>query len=177
MFSNSTSMQLIYVDALSDILANMIHSTSTNAKSKGYVIVLIYTIFVNFIRWSVGYNIMKPDESINLSIDEELANSKNNSPEKIKAADVKMNEENISIKTSDNNPLNFYLKESRVIKDNKAFKKTSLVNLLKEGINMPFVTGVAAIVISSLPYVGAYFKDTNSVGYKLLVGNKIHLKF
>ena len=44
---------------------------------------------------------------------------------------------------------------------------------LKEMMNLPFISGVIAIIVSSIPYVGSYMGNNTSVGYKLIIGNII----
>jgi len=145
MFNNSTSMQLIYVETLGGLLAKMINVSETEAKSRGYVIVLIYTIFVNFLRWSIGYNLMKPDKNYlpiqipNRTVEEVVQVTDSN---KIKFDDIRNPDEN----------------------------KSPCFKILKEGMNMPFLAGIFAMVISSIPKVNTFFSDKNSFGYKLLVG-------
>jgi predicted permease len=154
MFSNSTSMQLIYVDSLSSILGTMINSTEVEAKSKGYVIVLLYTIFVNFLRWSIGFNLMKPtNNSFNITSNREIL---------------------------DNSVRTIPIKESRIVEEDLGKNETvennskNIWKLLKEGINMPFVAGVIAILISSIPYVNTFFSNPKYAGYNLLVGKNIY---
>jgi predicted permease len=150
MFNNSTSMQLIYVETLSGLLAKMINVSETEAKSRGYVIVLTYNIFVNFLRWSIGYNLMKPDKHYlpiqisNRTVEEVVQVTDSN---KIKFDDIRNPDEN---------------------------KKTCF-KILKEGMNMPFIAGIFAIVISSIPKVSTFFSDKNSFGYKLLVGIEFNI--
>lgn len=170
MFSNSTSIQLIYVDSLGSILSKMTGTSEKEAKTKGYVIVLIYTIFVNFLRWSIGYNIMKPN---NDDVDEEDDPNRSNNQNIIE----------YSPNMKDDNKKNDSVFEFNGHKDDKTdtsirviTKLTGtnregggLMKLIKEGINMPFIAGVVAISLSSLPYIGPYLKDPDSIAYKLIV--------
>jgi hypothetical protein len=48
--------------------------------------------------------------------------------------------------------------------NNNTYKK------LKEMMNLPFISGIISIVISSIPYVGNYLRNNTSVGYKLIIG-------
>lgn len=166
MFSNSTSMQLIYVDSLGSILGKMINSTETEAKSRGYVIVLLYTIFVNFFRWSIGFNLMKPDkksqsyfknlEKINYESSPEI------SVETYRNGIIDMETREVSISTGEgSSSLNEMIKKE---------KFESFIKIIKEGINMPFIAGVGAIFLASIPYVNTFFSDKNSLGFKLLIG-------
>jgi predicted permease len=172
MFSNSTSMQLIYVDSLGAILGKMINSSETDAKSKGYVIVLLYTIFVNFFRWSIGFNLMKPDkksqsylkslEKINYENGTEISIDSTATYRKGKIVDIESRE--VSISTSDDS--------NSHIETLKKEKFESFMKIIKEGINMPFIAGIAAIILASIPYVNTFFSDKESIGFKLLIGKK-----
>jgi predicted permease len=166
MFSNSTSMQLIYVDSLGPILGRMIHSTELEAKSRGYVIVLLYTIFVNFFRWSIGFNLMKPDkksasylrtlESIN---EENYTSYAYDAASRSKIVDMESREVSIDLSTT-----------AETLKKEKF---ETFVKIVKEGMNMPFIAGIAAITLASIPYVNTFFSDKNSIGFKLLIGKRI----
>ena len=145
MFNNSTSMQLIYVDSLGALLANMINVSETEAKSRGYVIVLIYTIFVNFLRWSLGYNLMKPDLSYLA-----FPQSDNSIEEVVQVIDIT---------------------EKNAIESKRADEFTNrVIKIIKEGFNMPFIAGIFAIIISSIPVVNTFFSDKSSIGYRLFIG-------
>lgn len=166
MFSNSTSMQLIYVESLTFLLAKMANLTSLEARTKGNVIVLLYTIFVNFLRWSIGYNIMKPEVKVEFHefeisplYDEKTSiGSKSSS----KSTTPVKNNEKLSLKIVENKePLNTNAKEKSCFK------------IIKEGINMPFIAGIGAIAISSIPYLKELTHPSN-IFYKLFIGNKIY---
>ena len=36
---------------------------TSDAKNQGELIVLLYTIFVNFLRWSIGFYLMRPNQT------------------------------------------------------------------------------------------------------------------
>lgn len=180
MFSNSTSMQLIYIESLSGILAEMVNTTETVAKSRGYIVVLIYTIFVNFLRWSVGYNIMKPDKKIFTSGSPKTY-AKNDSRRSLNSENTSINSEvskSLSVRSSKQEEIsknkNTELKVVNQRDDIRREEKfETCMKMIKEGVNMPFIAGVAAIIISSVPYVNTFFSQPDSVGYKLLTGNNI----
>jgi predicted permease len=173
MFSNSTSMQLIYVESLSSLMARIIQSSEQEAKSRGYVIVLLYTIFVNFLRWSIGYNLMKPEKKIKSY----LGNSEEN--------DHTLRLKSISPQVTPNDSMNSTMRSNIENLDNlENFAKEkkeenvtnpSFIKIIKEGINMPFISGMAAIIISSTPYINTFFSDAESVGFKLLTGKLKYL--
>jgi hypothetical protein len=117
--------------------------------------VLVYTIFVNIIRWSIGYNIMKPEVVCrkNSKTDETSGEIITGSYNKI----VMSNEpEHLEINNED--------RESH--KQEKSF-----CELVSDSINMPFIAGVAAIVLASIPYVGDYLSKPDSYAFNLLVSN------
>lgn len=158
MFNNATSMQLIYVDSLSEILAKMINvDQAAIARSQGYVIILIYTIFVNFLRWSIGYNLMKSNAKRD-SID---------SREMVDLTDIEASEEKVGTYLSRDATRSSIRVIPSVINTRP---QTNILKLIKEAINMPFISGIFAIIMTSLPYIGSYMSSPNSVGYKVLIG-------
>lgn len=101
MFSNSTSIQLILVDSLAPFIGKALNISRRDAKSQGNVIVVIYTIFVNFLRWSIGFHLMQNEKIENENFEE------------------KKNEENLNNENINNNDNNNYSKindEARVSK-------------------------------------------------------------
>jgi hypothetical protein len=141
------------------------------AKSKGNVIVLLYTMFVNFLRWSIGFYLMKPDkkeinhnEGVNLSIERKEYNLvENNSEERNETIQKKLSTVTAKdVKFGDNNNDN-----------NSDSDEFSCIQFLKEVLNIPFLAGVLAILLSSLPGVNKYCSDPNSLFYKLIVGKYI----
>lgn len=78
----------------------------SDAKSRGNLVVLLYTIFVNFLRWSIGFYIMRPTTDENKEI------NKNNS-KKIRQIDTR--ERIDSLKS---NIKNNYLLNSQADEDN-----------------------------------------------------------
>lgn len=171
MFSNSTSIQLIYIDSLGPLLARLINTDDVKlAKSQGYVIVLLYTIFVNFLRWSIGYYLMKPEKK-EVKEYEQIIKETNDS-----VTETSFEYKNHSIIQNNNSNKIREVFNSDGIKDNLSVsnekKSSTCLKIIKEGINMPFVAGVAAIIFSSIPVVGEYMANENSVAYKLIVGIK-----
>jgi predicted permease len=125
-------------------------------KSRGYVIVLVYTIFVNILRWSIGYNLMKPEAVRKNSI----TLGENSKDEIITGSYNKI------VMSGD--------EETEVTRRNsieKVEEDKSWGKVLKESINVPFVSGIVAIVLASLPYVGSYLSSPDSVAFNLLISN------
>lgn len=56
--------------------------------------------------------------------------------------------------------------------DNSNTKDHALMRIIKEIINIPFITGIGAIIISAIPYVGSYLGDKSTIGFKLFIGTK-----
>jgi predicted permease len=171
MFSNSTSMQLVYVESLAGILAKIIGTSPEEAKSRGYVVVLIYTIFVNFLRWSIGFYLMKPDR------DSDLFNKSQSNENWNYTRDLSIKALNNHLEVEDQKHNQISDKDNistNSIRSKSSFKQLKNENpcwkIVKEGMNMPFIAGVAAIIISSIPYVNTFFSDPNSYGYKLITG-------
>lgn len=167
MFSNSTSMQLIYVDSLSSLMARIIQSSEQEAKSRGYVIVLLYTIFVNFLRWSIGYNLMKPERKVKSYLGN--GSEENDHTLRLKSISPQVNAHD-SMDTTLRSNVDSLDNLEQFTKEKKDEGNTSFTKIIKEGMNMPFISGMAAIIISSTPYVNTFFSDNESVGFKLLTG-------
>ena len=60
--------------------------------------------------------------------------------------------------------------DTTVIRETKVETKT-WKKLLRESMNLPFISGITAMVISSIPYVGEYLARTDSIGHNLLISN------
>jgi len=58
--------------------------------------------------------------------------------------------------------------DSRIVVKKKSFYKS-----LKEIMNLPLLSGIFSILISSLPFIGTYLGNKDSVVYKLIIGKKL----
>jgi hypothetical protein len=52
----------------------------------------------------------------------------------------------------------------------------SCAKVLRESINMPFISGIVAIALASLPFVGAYLAHPNSIMNNLIISKIILLR-
>ena len=54
----------------------------------------------------------------------------------------------------------------------KDYKSGSInfTNFIKETLNIPFVTGIIAIILSTIPFVSKQVKDKNSFVTKYIIG-------
>jgi len=147
MFSNSTTLQLIYVDSLKVQMAQMIGGTVEEAKTRGFITVLIYSNFVNCFRWSIGYNMMKPDKKEVQAV------------ENINETKEQLVESKESFKDSKNH----------LLEKEKKQAPSAFWVILKGTLNMPFISGLVGMTLASLPCIGSWLKDKSSVGNMLIV--------
>jgi predicted permease len=170
MFNNSNSLQLIYVQTLADVLAKAVIDPGTKTpKDKaievGNLTVLLYTNFVNFLRWSIGFYIMKSGQK---KVDNYLQTAVDEPPRK----DSSMIKEDVTGRMLDISSVDGRQTALAMNNENKPAENSSdWKRILKESINMPFISGAFAIILSSIPYVSVYFRDENKIGYKFLTGN------
>jgi predicted permease len=199
MFSNSTSTQLIYIESLAPLLGKLSNRNAFEAKSIGNVIILLYTIFVNFLRWSIGYNIMKPEneeidyDNVEIAFrnkDIESTYSENMNNEIITVNKEIINNVELS-KMERRNSLNSQMTNSQSTQEIKIedsdistskviginteaeVKKSpekDFFKLIKEGVNMPFISGLIAILASSTPYFNTQISNRETFLFKIFIG-------
>lgn len=115
-------------------------------------------MFVNFFRWSAGYQLMKPDKVKDIL-----------ETNKVEMSDI--SDGNYVKVPSSIDVTKFEVRAS--INDEREAAKLNSHNykkILREMLNIPFLAGLIAVIISTLPIVGPYCADPSSVFYKLFVG-------
>jgi len=62
------------------------------------------------------------------------------------------------------------LKDNIIPKQNKKSKSFDLAKIIKESLNIPFVTGIAGIILTTIPFIAKQVEDKNSFIFKYIIG-------